>query len=73
VEAGGLASYGINPVGMYEQAPEIIDLVLRGKRPADIPVQAPTKMEFLIKKSAAAALGLQIPGGLITSGAKLVD
>jgi putative ABC transport system substrate-binding protein len=73
VEAGGLASYGISVVGMYEQVPEIIDLVLKGKQPGDIPVQAPTKTEFLIKRKAATDLGLQIPGSLMTRGATLVD
>jgi putative ABC transport system substrate-binding protein len=50
VDVGGLASYGASFVGMYEQVAEIIDLVLRGKRPGEIPVQAPTKFEFLINR-----------------------
>jgi ABC-type uncharacterized transport system substrate-binding protein len=73
VDAGGLASYGISEVGMYEQATEIIDLVLKGKRPGEIPVQAPTTSEFLIKKKVAAELGLRIADSLASKGAILLD
>ncbi len=73
VDAGGLASYGTSLVGMYEQAGEIIDLVLKGKRPGEIPVQAPTKFEFFIKRKAAAELGLQIPDSLTSKGAIFLD
>jgi putative ABC transport system substrate-binding protein len=73
VEAGGLASYGITQIGMYEQAAEIIDLVLKGKQPGGIPVQSPTKMEFLIKRNVAVDLGLGIPDSLVSRGAIVID
>jgi putative ABC transport system substrate-binding protein len=61
VEAGGLISYGPNVPDLYQRAAEFVDKILRGTKPADIPVEQPTKFELVINLKTAKALGLTIP------------
>ena len=61
VTSGGLISYGINLHEMYVKAASYFDRILRGEKPADLPVQTPTKYEMVINLSAAKALGLHVP------------
>ena len=61
VEAGGLMSYGPDIPGLFRRAADYVDKILRGARPADIPVEQPTKFDFVINLTTAKALGLKIP------------
>ena len=64
VEAGGLLSYGPNIRAMYRLAADYVDRIARGAKPADMPVEQPTKFEFVINLKTAKALGLDVPDKL---------
>jgi putative tryptophan/tyrosine transport system substrate-binding protein len=66
VEAGGLMSYGTNFPDVFRRAAELTDKVLRGTKPADIPVEQPTKFDLTINLTTAKALGLEVPPTLLT-------
>jgi putative tryptophan/tyrosine transport system substrate-binding protein len=63
-EVGGLMSYGPNVRDMYRRAAEIVDKILRGARPADIPVEQPTKFEFVLNLRTAKALDIDVPASV---------
>jgi putative ABC transport system substrate-binding protein len=65
VAGGGLASYGSDLLDQYRRAAGYVDRILRGEKPADLPVQAPTKYETIINLKAAKALGLTVPQALL--------
>jgi putative ABC transport system substrate-binding protein len=73
VEAGGLISYGPDFAGMSRRAAEIVDKVLRGTKPADIPVEQPTKFDLVINLKTAQALGLVIPGTVLARADEVIE
>jgi len=73
VVAGGLMSYGVNLPDQYRRTADYVDKIIKGARPADLPIQLPTKFELVMNRKSAKAIGLEIPAHVLAQAAEVIE
>ena len=73
VDAGGLMSYGPNFPDLFSRAADFVDKILRGAKPADMPVQQPVKFDLIVNLKTAKALGLRIPESFLLRADEVIE
>jgi putative ABC transport system substrate-binding protein len=73
VDAGGLISYGFNEADLYRRAASFVDRILRGAGPGSLPVELPTKFEFVVNLKAAKELGLTVPESFLQAADEVIE
>ena len=73
VASGGLMSYGPDTADLFQRAASYVDRVLKGEKPGDLPVQAPTKFEFAINLNTAKAIGIEVPSSILLRATEVIE